>query len=74
MFVRPMASVVLPDSMVVFGIWTFPIKIESNSGRLSKYLRHEPLFIRERSGVLVLAMFSLSGKAMDAEASINRWF
>ena len=28
MFVRPMASVVLPDSMVVFGaIWAFPVKI-----------------------------------------------
>ena len=53
MFVRPMASVVLPDSVVVFGaIWTFPIKIASHSGRLSKYLRHETLF-RECSGVLV---------------------
>ena len=54
MFVRPMASVVLPDSMVVFGaIWIFPIEIASHSVRLSKYLRHETLFFRERSGVLV---------------------
>ena len=69
-----MASVVLPDSMVVFGaIWAFPIKIASHSGRLDKYLRHKTVF-KERSGVLILAMFSLSGKAMGAEASINRWF
>ena len=53
MFVRLMASAVLPDSMVVFGaILAFPIKIASHSGRLSKYFRHETLF-RERSGVLV---------------------
>ena len=46
MFVRPMASVVLPDSMVVFGaIWAFSIKIASHSGRLSKYLRHETLYL-----------------------------
>ena len=54
MFLRPMAGVVLPDSMVVFGaISALPIKIASHSGRLSKYLRHETLFFRERSGVLV---------------------
>ena len=60
--------------MIVFGtIWIFPIKIASHSGRLSKlYLRQESLFM-ERSGALVSAMFSLSGKAMGAEASINRW-
>ena len=74
LFVRPMASVVLADSMVVFGaIWAFPIKIASHLGRLSKYLRHETLF-RESSGVLVYAMFSLSGTAMGAKVSINRWF
>ena len=75
MFVHPMASVVLPDSVVVFGaIWAFPIKIASHSGRLSKHFRHKTLFFRERSDVLVSAMFSLSGKAMGAEASISRWF
>ena len=37
---------VLPDSMVVFGaIWAFPIKITNHSGMLSKYLRHEILFL-----------------------------
>ena len=46
MFVRPMASVMFPDSMVVFGeIWAFPVMIASHSGRLSKYLRHETLFL-----------------------------
>ena len=63
--------------MVAFGaIWTFPIKIASHSERLSKYLSknmyHEPLFFRERSGVLVSTMFSLSGKAMGAEASFYK--
>ena len=62
-----MASVVLPDSMLVFSpIWAFPINIASHSRRLSKYIRRETLFL------LVYAMFSLSGKAMGAGASINR--
>ena len=67
MFVRPMASVVLPDSMVVFGaIWAFAIKIASHSGRLSEAQR--------ASCRIGISYVLFEWKAMGAEASINRWF
>ena len=65
---------VLPGSMVVFGaIWIFPMKISSHSERLTKYLRHEPLFSGNvvAYSIYCISYVLLSDKAMGDEAFIN---